>query len=232
MAYYLSNLPATQLTNTLGQVSFSAFSKVNSDLCQMRHIFRYTLNCLGYLTIPLSFGLYLLLPEFVTLVLGESWLPVIPVAQILVLWGACRSIGSITGPLFQAVNQPELISSIGLLQLAVMLTLIYPLIIKFGLLGVALAVVISGFIQVPVSLAFAQRITRLPWSQLIGSLGKPLIGAALMFFLLQVLITSYWAIDSILDMVLISCTGCVLYVFLMWLLQSSTLTLKKILPVS
>ena len=231
MSYFISNLPATQLTNTLGQVSFSAFSKVSSDLQQLRRVFLRTLERISYLTIPLSFGIFLLLPEFVNIVLGENWQPVIPVAQILVLWGALRSIGSTTAPLFQAVNQSKLVSYIGLLQLLVLFTIVFPLLKQYALSGVALAVVISGLVQVPLSLAAAQKIARFHWSKLILPLGKPLIGSSLMFLALQELKTSYWAVDSLLEIVLIACVGLVLYVFVMQLFQYGGISLKRIFSI-
>lgn len=227
MAYFISNLPATQLTNTVGQVTFSAFSNVKFDTQQLRDIFYKTVEHLAYLTIPLSFGIYLLVPDFVVAVLGEKWSAVIPIAQILVFWGALRSIGSTTGPLFQAIGKPNLVSFVGLAQIFVILAFIFPLQSYFGLSGVAFAIVISGIVVLPISFATTHRLIKLKLVKLLLILSKPIICSAIMFWVLSILKLHYFNVASIFEIFLLSLIGLILYVLLMRLMQHGIIKISS-----
>lgn len=69
-------------------------------------------------------------------------MPMVTAMQILCIFGALRSIGATFGPLFQSVGRPDLVGKFSCFQLAFMAVVIYPLAIRWNILGVALAVVI------------------------------------------------------------------------------------------
>ncbi len=231
MAYFLSNLPATQLTNTLGQVSFSAFSKVSSPTL---------FSCVTSSTGPQKYQL----PDPPT-VLWDLFAPTWVCYIRTWVKAGCRSsrsprswcFGALAG---QSDRSPgrcfrRLISRIDFVHRPATATgdvfPHFPIAETYDLPGVALAVVISGLVQVPISLSPAQKITRFHWSKLILLLGKPLIGSSLMFLALEELKTSYWAVDSLLEIVLIACVGLVLYVFVMQLFQYGGISLKRIFSI-
>jgi len=64
----------------------------------------------------------------------------IPAMQVLAIYGAIRSIGATTGPVFQGVGRPRIVTKIQFVELILLLILIYPLSREYGILGTSLAV--------------------------------------------------------------------------------------------
>jgi lipopolysaccharide exporter len=89
---------------------------------------------------PLAGGIFILAPEFTKIFLGEKWMPMVPATQVLVLFGLLRAIGATTGVIFMAVGKPEIRTKLQSAQLTLLAILIYPLTIKLGILGTAIAV--------------------------------------------------------------------------------------------
>jgi len=142
MAYLISNLPATEITHVISQVTFPAYSKLQDDLPKLREAYLLTLQLTAFVSIPLAGGIFILAPEFTRIFLGAKWMPMVTTMQILCIFGALRSIGATFGPLFQSVGRPDLVGKFSCFQLVFMAVVIYPLATRWNILGVALAVVI------------------------------------------------------------------------------------------
>jgi O-antigen/teichoic acid export membrane protein len=87
-----------------------------------------------------------LAPEFTNLFLGKRWIPMVSAMQALVLWGMIRSLGATTGPVFISTGNPEILTKLQFVVLTLLLILIFPLTIRWGILGTSLAVLISALI--------------------------------------------------------------------------------------
>jgi len=146
LAYNLSNLPATHITHIISQVIFPAYSKINDNKERMKKAYFKVLRFISLIAFPSSLGIFILAPEIVRIVYGEKWAPIIIIVQILCFFGMLRSVLGTTGEIFKAVGRPDYLERISLLQLVVMAVMIYPLTVKFGLVGTSFAVLIPPFI--------------------------------------------------------------------------------------
>ena len=146
MAYLISNLPATEITKVISQVTFPAYSKFQNDIKRLGEAYLRVLQLTAFVSIPLAGIIFILAPEFTEIFLGEKWMPVVPALQALVFWGLIRSIGATTGPIFYAVGRPGIVTKIQLLQLIFLIILIYPLTTRMGILGTSLSVVFAYII--------------------------------------------------------------------------------------
>ncbi len=144
MAYGLSSAPATEIGNTISQVAFPAYSKLQDDKAELRRTFTRTLKFMLLLAIPLAGAIFILAPEFVLVFLGEQWVGVIPAMQILAWWGIMRAIIESANPLFWALGKPRVTAVLQFLQVLVLFSLIFPLIYYANIAGAALAVVLSA----------------------------------------------------------------------------------------
>ena len=145
MAYMLSNLPATEITHVISRVTFPAYSKLQDNISKLREAYLRTLQITSLLSFPAAGLIFLLGPHFTLLFLGEKWIPMIPAMQALCIFGVTRSINATFGSLFTGIGRPAVITKTAGIQLVIMILLIYPLTIKWGILGTALAVIIPNF---------------------------------------------------------------------------------------
>ncbi len=171
MAYLISNLPATEITHVISQVTFPAYSKLQDDLPKLREAYLKILQLTTFISIPLAGGIFIFAPEFTKIFLGDKWMPMIPAIQVLVLAGLLRSISATTGSLFQAVGKPEIVTKWQPVRLLVLAAAIYPFTVQWGILGTSLAVVLCNFIS---AIGFSVKVVRITKCK-VGSFLKRII---------------------------------------------------------
>ena len=144
MAYRISNMPATEITHVITQITFPAYSKLQNDIPKLREAYLKVLQITAFLSFPVAGLIFVLGSDFTRIVLGEKWMPMVPAMQILVLWGLVRTIGATTGPIIYAVGKPKILAKYQLLQLIMLIILIYPLTIHWEILGTSWAVLFAS----------------------------------------------------------------------------------------
>ncbi len=157
LAYLLSNLPATEISHVISQVTFPAYSKLQDDLPNLKKAYLKVLQLSAFISIPLAGTIFVLASEFTKIFLGEKWMPMVPAMKVLALWGLIRSLGATTGPVFQAVEKPDVLTKLQFIVVILLLILIFPLTIQWGILGTSLAVVVSALIP---NIAAAYMVTK------------------------------------------------------------------------
>jgi len=145
LAYRISNIPATEITHVISQVTFSAYSKLQDNIPKLREAYLKTLQLTAFLSFPIAGLIFALAPDFTRIFLGDKWMPMVPVMQVLCIFGVTRSLNATTGPIFQAVGKPSILTKISLSQLIFLAAIIYPFAIKGELIGVSWAVTLTNF---------------------------------------------------------------------------------------
>lgn len=184
MAYLYGNLPATEITHVVSAVSFPAYSKLQNDAAGLRDAFLRTLRVTMFVSTPFAVGIILMAPGFVRLFLGSPesnpWLSMIVPMQILAVWGLIRSLGATVGALLQGAGRPDIIAKIAYLKLAVLAAIIYPLTVRWGVEGAAIAVVAASLVSNPIADYSAIKVTGCRAAEFIGAVAFPLAGSSLM----------------------------------------------------
>ncbi len=140
MAYLLSNLPASQVTHVISEVSFPVYAKLQTDAPRLRTAYLHILEGITAVSLPLAASVFIAATEIVGVFLGEEWLPMVPSLQILAGLGALRSIGAANGSLFHGIGRPRVDTEIAVIHLVLMTVLIIPMAKAWGIAGVAGAV--------------------------------------------------------------------------------------------
>ncbi len=146
LAYRISNMPATEITRVISQVTFPAYSKLQDNTPKLREAYLKVLQVTAFLSFPIAGLIFLLAPDFTKIFLGEKWMPMVAAMQVLVMWGLIRSIGATTGPIFYAVGRPKIGTKLQFIQLILLVITIYPLSEQWGILGTSLSVVFAALI--------------------------------------------------------------------------------------
>jgi O-antigen/teichoic acid export membrane protein len=180
----IANMPTTEITSVISQVAFPAYAKIQDNLERLRSSFLKTLFFTGILSSLLTSLIYVFIPDFTMVFLGEKWLYIIPIVQILVIAGFVRSLTAIPGPLFQAIGKPHLDTYSQVVRLTGLLIPIYPLCKAFGLIGVAYSVLISIVCMSFYSFIYSIKIFNLKINLLLKTLLTPVIlGLALILII-------------------------------------------------
>jgi O-antigen/teichoic acid export membrane protein len=147
LAYKLSNLPVTSITRVTSSISYPAYAKVQDDKVRLQRGYLKVLKGTSFLVILASFLLFVLAPEFIQVVYGQKWLPMVPAVMVMCFLGYFRGISATMGPVFQGLGKPYILSKIKLSELILMLIIIYPLTLKFGIVGAAITGTLVYFLS-------------------------------------------------------------------------------------
>jgi len=147
LAYRISNMPATEITHVISQVTFPVYSKLQDNLPKLREAYLKVLQVTAFLSFPIAGLIFVLAPDFTTIFLGEKWMPMVPAMQALVFAGLVRSIAATTGHTFYAVGKPEIETRWQVVRLIVLAASIYPLTLQWGILGASVAVCLSTLVS-------------------------------------------------------------------------------------
>ncbi|HOA80696.1 MAG TPA: polysaccharide biosynthesis C-terminal domain-containing protein, partial [Defluviitaleaceae bacterium] len=191
--------------------------KLQDNIPKLKEAYLKVLQITTFLSFFVTGLIFILSPEFTALFLGEKWLPMVPAMQVLVFWGLIRSIGGTTGPIFQAVGKPKILTKCQLLQLFFLGALIYPLTTNWGITGTSLAVAISAFIGNLPAFYSVVKITKCGKSNFLKIIGFSLIvsiTAIAAVFLLKTFLSSSLSLLTLFILYLI--TYGTIYLFSSW----------------
>jgi len=146
MAFTLSNLPATEITHVISQVTFPTYSKLQDDLPRLREAYLKVLQLTAFLSFPIAGGIFLFARDFVKIFMGDKWIPMVPALEVLVFAGLFRSLAATTGPVLHAIGKPKVETIWQIIRLLVLFLSIYPLTLRWGISGTSIAVLLSIFI--------------------------------------------------------------------------------------
>jgi O-antigen/teichoic acid export membrane protein len=175
-AYQLANLPALVITQVLSSVMFPALAAVRADPVRLGELFARSMRLTWLLALPSSALIAALVDVFTRALLGDRWLPIVPLTHALALFGLLRAVGASAGALFLAVGRPDLRAKLQIAQLVVFALGLYPLFHAYGVLGVALSVTAYSVLNLPAA-QFCLRLVGLGPAALLRSTALTLLAA-------------------------------------------------------
>jgi len=143
LAFLLSNLPVSYLSNVIKGVIGSTYAKLQGDPERLCKVFYSVVELVAALAIPASLGMCLLAPSFVGLVWGAEKLPMVACFRVLTLYGVLTALAESCEPFFIFTGRPGLRLGLQTVRFVLMAAFIYPLSRSGGIVGAALASVIS-----------------------------------------------------------------------------------------
>jgi O-antigen/teichoic acid export membrane protein len=143
LAFTLSNLPVSCLSNVISGVTPSTYAKLQGAPERLSQVFFQVLELVAALAIPASVGMYLLAPSFVGIIYGPKMLPMVACFEVLTVYGMVNALAESCEPLFIFTGRLRMQLGMHLVRAALMAGLIYPLTRALGIEGAALAAVLS-----------------------------------------------------------------------------------------
>lgn len=176
-AYYLINIPTENLNSAVGDVAFSALSRLQHEPQSFRSYFLKAYSLVLTLTLPISIAIALFAPDLVSLILGPKWTAAIPILRLLAPTVLVLALVNPVG---------WLMFSLGLVDRSLKASLIFaPLVIAsyaiglpYGAKGVAFAYsTVMALCAVPI-IAWAVHDTVVTLRDIILTAARPFISAA------------------------------------------------------
>lgn len=210
-AYRIADIPSTEVSEVIASVTFPAYSKLQDDPQRLKSTLLGATRITSFVTFPMAFGIALVAPSFVPVVLGPEWTPMITVLQLLALYGLLHSITRNFGSVWKAIGRPDLITKLGLVRVACIAVLIWPATAVWGIEGTALVVTgVYLFPMLPLDVHIISRTTDVTAAEMYREFLLPLAPASAMFATLWVA-RSLVDVPAAIELVLLIPAGAAIY---------------------
>lgn len=158
MAYSIALLPTTEVAEVVSKVTFPVYVQISDDRKRLRNAYLKTTFLIGLLTIPIALAFFFFPTQLIMIFLGQKWLSAASVLQVMSVFAVIIGIFSPVGSVFYAVKKQKYNFIISFIAFSVMILLIYPLVLKWGLVGAGIAATIGALSPLPLLFIFLYKI--------------------------------------------------------------------------
>ncbi len=155
-----TKLPETSITTAtwvVSKVLFPAFSDHHRQGARLEQPFLLTLKYVGLFAIPASVMLALLAESLLTLVFGVGWDTASHAMQWLAAYTCMRALGTPAGDMLKATGRTQLLARLAIIKAIPLLPLLL-FGVKFGINGVAAAMLVSAIINLTLNYLVISRV--------------------------------------------------------------------------
>lgn len=175
-AYNFATYPRKIVANPINSVAAGIYAELKGDRLRLSQAF-FRVNAFlvrsGFLLAGL---LALIAPEFIRILLGERWMPMLNVFRLMLIFTLFDPIKATVGDLFIAVGKPEMVVRARMIQLGIMVAGLFAFGLWLDIAGVALAV--DVMLVVGIALLLWQARDYVDFS-ISGLLGPPFLALAI-----------------------------------------------------
>jgi O-antigen/teichoic acid export membrane protein len=179
LGYRFLFLPLDRLLDAIGGVLEPVLATLQEDVARFQETLVRVERYVCALYVPLTIGTAVVAHDLVMVVFGQQWLPAVPALQILSLNGLRLALVRLHAYACEARGHPRA----GLVVIGAQVALGAPasfIAAHYGIVWVALAFTITGWLVVPFSFLFVHRITGLGIGRQAGALRGILVSTAIM----------------------------------------------------
>jgi PST family polysaccharide transporter len=219
VGYRVLTVTQNLLINVARRVAFPAFSRLQGDVPRMRRSYFQVTRVAGAFILPGYIGLALVAPEMTILVFGRTWTDSGPVAAVLFLIGPVLTLQAFSGAYLNAIGQPGVVLRFRFIT-TVTNVAGFLIAVWFGILAVAAAFVLRGYLLLPLNLSWMSRYGQIPIGEYLGRLQGVAIATAAMaavVLLVKLLLAGHRSLSLLLAAEVIA--GGATYVLVIWLVE-------------
>ena len=211
MSFNIATLPVTAFAHLINGVLYPVYAKLQDEIEKLRISYLLPLRFTLLFIIPIAGGLYVLADPFVSVVFGERWIPMTPILQILAIYGVLRTICTSSSSFLTAVGRPKTARNIAGLELVVLLVLVVPGTLLFGILGTASSVVIARSVALLFYIVTVSKSLLISPFRIIETFWKQIIAAFGMIISLHFLRETFFPSHSVLNLSVLVLCGAFFY---------------------
>jgi len=108
MAFNLVLQPIARINPILTRVAFPVLTRVRNDKARLKKGYFRMLDLLTTVNAPVLIGVAAVAPLLIPVVLGDQWLPIVPLIQVLALYSLMRSTGNVGGSLILSCGRANI----------------------------------------------------------------------------------------------------------------------------
>jgi PST family polysaccharide transporter len=135
--------PCAAVTEVIGSVLFPVLARMQHDDARLKAAYLRACGAIAFVTFPMMLGLVAVAHPFVEVLLGEKWLPAVPLIVILTLLGAIETVGQTAKRLLLAKGRSDWYFRLGAITSVTYVCCFFAG-LPWGVTGVAVSYLITG----------------------------------------------------------------------------------------
>jgi lipopolysaccharide exporter len=180
IAYEVSTLPTTELVAPINRAAFPGYAQVASVPAQLRSSFLNVIATIAVFALPAGVGIVVVADLMVPAVLGWKWVAMVPVMQVLAVFGVIQALQTNIGYIYLSTGKPQMLAMIGAVQFVLLLAFLVPGMMYWGVIGAAWAFLISAALMIPINQTLLARYLDLGYLEFGARALRPLLAALAM----------------------------------------------------
>ncbi len=192
LAYRVLLTPVQMVGQVVTRVLFPLIARSREDLSMIRALVTRSTVSIAVLTFPVMALIAVVAPDIVPLVLGDEWMPAVPVLQILALTGARQSVTAVNAPILLGLGRADVHLRFNIAAAVVQVAGMV-LGIPWGILGVSVGYTVAGLALTPIIFLIQKRLIGLSCRGQLMALMPPAVCAilAILPYLLLIQVLPY-----------------------------------------
>ncbi|RDE24809.1 lipopolysaccharide biosynthesis protein [Motiliproteus coralliicola] len=181
----IANLTASDVVAPINSAAYSGYAKVSSDIDKLRDTYLKVLSNVLVISLPCALGICAVANLLVPVMLGEKWVSIIPVMELIAVSSIFASVTACSGYVYLALAKQYITTYLMLIRIIIFFTLLILLSDVYGMFGAGLAVLITSIIIFPVSKIVISRILSISPLSLLSIFIRPVIASLTMYFVVE-----------------------------------------------
>lgn len=179
VAYRFLRIMMSLFTQTVGSVALPTYSRMQADPPRLKRAFHTASEMMALIGLPAFLGVLAVAPRLVEVAFGQKWLSSVPVMQVLTLIGVWTVMTFSADAVLLAVGRPSW--SLWLMVARTSANLVaFVIAVPFGLVAVAVALVISDYLMLGPTLWAVKRAADIDVGRYFRGLMAPLLASLVM----------------------------------------------------
>jgi PST family polysaccharide transporter len=205
--------PTQQVSSVIVRVLFPTLVQIRDDLPRLRAAYLRSVGGIALVTFPMMGGLFAVAADFVTVVFGSNWAPMIPLIQVLAWVGMLQSVSTTVGAIYLSMGRTDVafrVTAIGT-----------PIIIggmagglPWGIVGVAYGYAMASFTLFFYVTIQALKLIDLKLPDFVRLTFRPMLATLGMVALVELVVVLTSAFQPAVRLAIGVCTGIVAYIAL------------------
>lgn len=217
-----SEYPSATLTGVISKVTYPMLSQIQKDPKRLESIYRKLIRVSFFIIAPLMLGAAAIAKPLFLMLLGDEWLPAVLFFQILTLAMMLYPIHAFNLNILQVYGRSDLFLKLEIIKKIVITVTVF-LAFQFGIMGLVWSSVFTSFAGLGINMFYSSKLIDYPVFKQIEDLSITLIIAIFVAFLMYKTTTLLPNALNIVQIILASLVGVIVYLGINYLVKTSPL---------
>ena len=180
IASEIATMPTTELVAPINRAAFPGYASTAGERGQLRASFLNVIASIALFALPAGIGIVAVADLLVPAVLGWKWMAAIPLIRVLAVYSVIQALQTNISYVYLALGKLRLVTIINAIQFLILVSLMVPGLLRYGVSGAAWAFLGTMLLMIPVNQVLIARCLALGAATFAARLVRPLLAALAM----------------------------------------------------